>query len=191
MLSSGTDKKPGIPHDTRHDGLVPVDHGHMAVGVVGTRATMTTQHGALPEDHSPVARAIGRRLMSLRKTTLDPDTNRPYSLEAAAEAIGVSHGAIGSWEKGKTSPKLTDAVALADLYGCCVQFLVTDDDSPSYFFEPELYEEQLDSSDTMDPCWAAGKPIRKLGRRTAVISEQERDDLLRRLNEHIRDIEDG
>ena len=53
---------------------------------------------------------LGRCLESAR-------SHARLSQDAAAAALGVSRKTIGNWEAGKREPLLTDALALADLYG--------------------------------------------------------------------------
>jgi len=46
------------------------------------------------------------------------------SRKEVAQKIGRSEDVIGKWERGETSPQLVpDAVALARLYGCSVDYL--------------------------------------------------------------------
>ena len=45
------------------------------------------------------------------------------------ERIGRSEDVIGKWERGATSPSLVpDAVALANLYGCSIDYLAGNSD---------------------------------------------------------------
>lgn len=45
------------------------------------------------------------------------------------ERIGRSEDVIGKWERGATSPSLVpDAVALAKLYGCSIDYLAGNSD---------------------------------------------------------------
>lgn len=46
------------------------------------------------------------------------------SRKQVAESIGRSEDVIGKWERGETSPVLIpDGVALANLYGCSIDYL--------------------------------------------------------------------
>lgn len=55
------------------------------------------------------------------------------SREEVGKSIGRSGDVIGKWERGETSPLLPDAISLAKLYGCSVDYLagLTDERKPS------------------------------------------------------------
>lgn len=58
-----------------------------------------------------VVAEVGRRLRSVR-------LQRGWSMDAVAEQSGlVSHGALGSYERGKREPKVSVLVHLAEVYG--------------------------------------------------------------------------
>ena len=47
-----------------------------------------------------------------------------YTRAEAASLINRSEAALGKWERGETSPPLfPDGVALANLYGCSIDYL--------------------------------------------------------------------
>ncbi len=48
------------------------------------------------------------------------------SQAAAAEKIGVDQSAVCLWETGKTNPRVSLLVRLAELYGCTVDELLSD-----------------------------------------------------------------
>lgn len=50
-----------------------------------------------------------------------------FSLHEAAEQIGVSFQAISLWENGKTMPKASKLLKIAEVYGCSVNDLITSD----------------------------------------------------------------
>lgn len=54
------------------------------------------------------------------------------SRKEVGERIHRSEDVIGKWERGDSSPLLPDAVALASLYGCSVDYLagITDERVP-------------------------------------------------------------
>lgn len=47
---------------------------------------------------------------------------------AAATELGVDQTAISQWESGETLPKLERIPAIAKLYGCTIQELLSEDD---------------------------------------------------------------
>ncbi len=48
-----------------------------------------------------------------------------YSQEYVAEQLGLSRQAVSKWESGKSSPDTKNLIALAELFGCSVQWLLT------------------------------------------------------------------
>lgn len=52
------------------------------------------------------------------------------SQEALGEAVGVSRQAVSKWETGDAIPEVTKLVALADVFGVSVDFLVRDGEYP-------------------------------------------------------------
>lgn len=53
------------------------------------------------------------------------------SQEALGEAVGVSRQAVSKWETGDAIPEVTKLIALADVFGVSVDFLVRDGEYPS------------------------------------------------------------
>lgn len=53
------------------------------------------------------------------------------SQEALGEAVGVSRQAVSKWETGDAIPEVTKLVALADVFGVSVDYLVRDGEYPS------------------------------------------------------------
>ena len=47
------------------------------------------------------------------------------SQAAAAEKLGVAPAAVSQWETGRTSPRTTMLVKVANLYGCTTDELLT------------------------------------------------------------------
>lgn len=58
------------------------------------------------------------------------------SQEALGEAVGVSRQAVSKWETGDAIPEVTKLVALADVFGVSVDYLVRDGESPSEVGKP-------------------------------------------------------
>ncbi len=54
------------------------------------------------------------------------------SRKEVGEKIHRSEDVIGKWERGQSSPLLPDAIALAKLYGCSIDYLagLTDERRP-------------------------------------------------------------
>ena len=59
---------------------------------------------------------IGRRLAALRQ---DEGLNQ----EELAERLGVSRQAVSKWERGESTPDITNLVALSELYGVSIDYL--------------------------------------------------------------------
>lgn len=51
-------------------------------------------------------------------------TRSRLSAEKVGERVGVSKNTILSWERGDTEPTASQLQALADLYGCTVDYLL-------------------------------------------------------------------
>lgn len=49
---------------------------------------------------------------------------RHLSQVQAGDAIGVTHGTVGQWERGETLPTLENLIGVADLYGASLDWLV-------------------------------------------------------------------
>lgn len=49
-----------------------------------------------------------------------------FTQEQIAEKIGVSRQAVAKWENGETLPDIENVIALADIYGVTIDFLVRD-----------------------------------------------------------------
>lgn len=49
------------------------------------------------------------------------------SMQEAAAQIGVSFQAISLWENGKTMPKASKLLKIAEVYGCSVNDLIAAD----------------------------------------------------------------
>ncbi len=47
-----------------------------------------------------------------------------YTQEQVAERLGVSRQAVAKWERGETLPDIENVIALSDMYGTTVDFLV-------------------------------------------------------------------
>lgn len=47
-----------------------------------------------------------------------------FTQEQVAEKLGVSRQAVAKWESGETLPDIENIIALSDLYGTSVDFLV-------------------------------------------------------------------
>lgn len=46
--------------------------------------------------------------------------------EKVAKALGIDQSAVSQWETGKTAPRAGLLVKLADMYGCTVDELLSD-----------------------------------------------------------------
>lgn len=51
-----------------------------------------------------------------------------YTQMETAEALGVSDAAVCQWETGKTSPRASMLVKLAQLFSCTVDELLTEEE---------------------------------------------------------------
>lgn len=47
-----------------------------------------------------------------------------FTQEQVAERLGVSRQAVAKWERGETVPDIENVIALSDMYGVSVDFLV-------------------------------------------------------------------
>lgn len=47
-----------------------------------------------------------------------------FTQEQVAERLGVSRQAVAKWERGETLPDIENVIALSDMYGVSVDFLV-------------------------------------------------------------------
>ncbi len=47
-----------------------------------------------------------------------------FTQEQVAERLGVSRQAVAKWERGETLPDIENVIALSDMYGTTVDFLV-------------------------------------------------------------------
>lgn len=63
-------------------------------------------------------RSIGRRMRFCRRAL------SRMTIEEAARRSGIAKSTLGSYETGDRVPKATACVALADLYGVSVDFLL-------------------------------------------------------------------
>lgn len=61
--------------------------------------------------------SIYENLKTLRKA-------HGYTLERAAEKLGVSRQTVAKWENGETTPDLENCMALAELYGVTIDSMV-------------------------------------------------------------------
>ena len=61
---------------------------------------------------------------------LSARTRIGYSQAEVAKAMGVSDAAVSMWETGKTRPRASLLVKLADLYCCSLDELLTGNPSP-------------------------------------------------------------
>lgn len=50
---------------------------------------------------------------------------RKWSLEFVASRLDVSRTTVFNWEHEKTSPKVSDAIKLAELFGVTLEYLVS------------------------------------------------------------------
>ncbi|MCI7638702.1 MAG: helix-turn-helix domain-containing protein [Clostridiales bacterium] len=54
-----------------------------------------------------------------------------YSQAFVAEKLGIAPASVCQWETGKTMPRASMLVRIADLYGCAIDELLSDDDTSS------------------------------------------------------------
>ena len=64
-----------------------------------------------------IVRALGEALKARR-------TQRGFTQEYVAEALGVSRQAVSKWENGSSEPSTANLMALAKLYGLSVDELL-------------------------------------------------------------------
>ena len=69
--------------------------------------------------------AIGQRITELRE-------KKSVTQEKLSEMIGVSRQAVSQWENGAKELSLSNAVALCDVLGCDLLYLINGDDSDGY-----------------------------------------------------------
>ena len=67
---------------------------------------------------------------------LSARTRKGLSQATVAESMGVTDAAVSMWETGKTSPRASLLVKLADLYCCTVDELLADNPSPGQVADP-------------------------------------------------------
>ena len=54
-----------------------------------------------------------------------------YSQAYVAEKLGIAAASVCQWETGKTMPRASMLVRIADLYKCTIDELLSDDDTSS------------------------------------------------------------
>ena len=54
-----------------------------------------------------------------------------YSQAFVAKKLGIAPASVCQWETGKTMPRASMLVRIADLYGCTIDELLSDDDTSS------------------------------------------------------------
>lgn len=77
------------------------------------------------EGLDPKAKEVGQRLKSLRKTKINPRTGKPYTLEQAAVAVGITYHSIQQYERGRRIPLPRILERLAAFYGVSTDFILT------------------------------------------------------------------
>jgi transcriptional regulator with XRE-family HTH domain len=76
---------------------------------------------------------VGRNLAHWRRSTINPETGRPYTQMRVADELGVIKRTIQKWELNESMPAWKYLRMLADLYGTNVASFVVplEDDNGS------------------------------------------------------------
>lgn len=72
-----------------------------------------------------IKRNIGKRIRKYRKLC-------DLSQDQLATAIGTSRPNISSWERDRTEPSINDVQLMADLFGCKVSDLLSQEDDTEF-----------------------------------------------------------
>lgn len=73
---------------------------------------------------------VFKKLMERRGVT-------PYKV---AQETGVAQSTLSQWKVGRSEPKQATLQKLADYFGVSVKYLMTGEDEPQYYIDPETAE---------------------------------------------------
>ena len=73
---------------------------------------------------------VFEKLLALNNTTASK----------VAKATGIAPSTFSDWKNGRYSPKTDKLQTIADYFGVSVKYLMTGEDEPQYYIDPEAAE---------------------------------------------------